>query len=1657
MKTNLHGRRWGELLGSWNRAALRLAGLTILALAAGYFTDAQAQIGNDQCAGAIALTSGSPFSMNTANATSTGDPLPTCQATFGKGVWFKYTPTGNGLVTISTCGSSFDTVLQVYTGTCASLTPVVCNDDNGPACSGLQASANFLASAGTTYLILAGGFNSGSGTLVITASLANDQCSGAIALSACAPYTMSTADATSSGDPAPTCQSNFGKGVWFSYLLLSAGPVTFSTCGSSFDTVLQVFTGSCGNLVPVSGGCDDDNGPACAGVTASVTVTGAVNTIYYLLAGGFGGASGTLQMNVLDPNPVVTCPPNLVLSTDPGTCSKSNVTYSATATENCTNLPVSFNPPSGSTFAKGTNTVICTATDASGAKATCSFTVTVLDTQAPQLTCPSNLVFSTDLGSCSKSNVTYTATATDNCDPSVLLYFSPPSGSTFSKGTNLVQVFATDSSGNTTNCSFTVTVRDTQAPQITCPGNLQFVVDAATCSKSNVTYSASATDNCDPAVPIIFSPPSGSTFPKGTNTVQCTATDSSGNTGTCTFTVTVLDFITLTCQTDRVVAATSTVGAMVRYSVIASDNCDPTLSVTSSPPSGSVLPYGTTPVATIASTATGNRTVCGFNVTVVTPSCCQGKFWGQTDTSSPGNRYGHAMAYDGARGRVVLFGGNGNSGFLGDTWEWNGASWTLMATSGPSARVYMAMDYDSRIGRTILFGGLGVGGTFLGDTWTWDGISWQKVPTQVAPSPREAHAMAYDSARKRSVLFGGASGTTFLGDTWEFDGAQWFAMTPGPVVPAPRGAHAMAYGSAQAQLLLFGGATQGSALFGDTWKWDGVNWTLLASNGPSAREFPAMAYNDNCDAAVLFGGLQGTNYLSDTWEWNGNTWSLTGSNNPAGRAAHAMAHDSANAETVLFGGQSSQGIAGDTRLYGASQTPPVVLSTYAACGEQRIVVAFSAPMDPVSAQNINNYAISCGGVVTAITKAILTDDARIVWLYLSQPLNSNPLTGNCCSLTINGVRDACGHMLRQYGTTVCCTTEPCPRGSAGNEYWLTFPGNYAPDPTNPPAPQLFIAGAAGVLGTVSMPGYPAWVPVSFVIPAVGVSVVTLPAAADLANANDVIGTNGIHVVASQPVSVYGHNHIRYTTDSYLGLSTRAIGQSYLVLAYQNENTGVPELNGVQFAIAAAQDNTTVTIVPSVGVGVHAAGVPFAITMMHGQTYQLRDTNDYPADLTGTLITSDQPISVFGSHQCANIPNPNTFFCDYIVEQLPPTELWGNNFITAPLATRLSGDTFRIMAMLNGTSVSVNGGALGTLNQGKFFEIQLTSAAQITSTRPVLVAQYADSSDFDSVPNSDPFMVLVPPTPLYASSYIVETPTVDFSGNYINIMAPSAAVGQVKVDGVVVGGFSAVGASGYSVAQAPVGTGPHTLVNAGGQPFGVIVYGWNLYDAYGYPGGMCNSPQGQTNRFICPPTNTVVQAGAGCVAAVPDLRAQVGNGSAALVILQNPSPGTLVGPGNYNVTLTIVDQNGQRTICNPTLTVTPSSGPGLQCPPNIVTNCASTSGQIVTYQVSVCNSSSSVSTTPPSGSLFPPGTTTVSCVASNAAGVVERCNFTVTVTCVTISVVQNGPNLTLSWPGTGTLQKANAVTGPWVSLPNATSPYQISISGSQGFFRVKLTP
>lgn len=168
--------------------------------------------------------------------------------------------------------------------------------------------------------------------------------------------------------------------------------------------------------------------------------------------------------------PVLACPTNITTSTAADQCS-AIVTFSATASDNCAgSVTPMCTPASGSTFPKGATTVTCTATDGGGNSATCSFTVTVNDTQPPSIVCPPNQTRITAQPGGSSVVVTYAPPqSSDICGASVVC--NPPSGATFARGVTTVTCTATDTAGNSSGCSFTVTVFDLCLQDDTTPGS----------------------------------------------------------------------------------------------------------------------------------------------------------------------------------------------------------------------------------------------------------------------------------------------------------------------------------------------------------------------------------------------------------------------------------------------------------------------------------------------------------------------------------------------------------------------------------------------------------------------------------------------------------------------------------------------------------------------------------------------------------------------------------------------------------------------------------------------------------------------------------------------------------------------------------------------------------------------------------------------------------------------------------------------------------------------------------------------------------------------------------------------------------------------------------------------------------------------------------
>jgi hypothetical protein len=274
-------------------------------------------VANDECYSARAIVRGRNYAFSTVGATTTPSRTETLCANAGDSnvandIWFSYqVPPGCGgqTIQVSLCGSSFDTKLAAY-----SYCPfgpnqaIACNDDNGPACGGLQSSLNIpVGSAGTIYYFRVGGFNGAVGSGVIRVDHlgggcpfpSNDDCFSAIPVSYGSPAaTGSTVGATRDGRQfcSAFAESPTTPDVWYSFAAPCNQPVHVDLCGSSFDTVLSIHS-----LCPFGNftfqiTCNDDS-IVCQGAS-SVDYSATGGDTYYIRVSGFQDAAGSFQLNL---------------------------------------------------------------------------------------------------------------------------------------------------------------------------------------------------------------------------------------------------------------------------------------------------------------------------------------------------------------------------------------------------------------------------------------------------------------------------------------------------------------------------------------------------------------------------------------------------------------------------------------------------------------------------------------------------------------------------------------------------------------------------------------------------------------------------------------------------------------------------------------------------------------------------------------------------------------------------------------------------------------------------------------------------------------------------------------------------------------------------------------------------------------------------------------------------------------------------------------------------------------------------------------------------------------------------------------------------------------------------------------------------------------
>ena len=423
------------------------------------------------------------------------------------------------------------------------------------------------------------------GTATWTPPTATDNCTSNVQVTDDAPAngvfplgtTNVTYTATDDAGNSSTCV--------FSITVQDGTAPTFTNCPGTQNIALSPGECSFSGSIPQPTATDD-----CGAVTVAPTSPlpdpfPIGSTTVSFTATDLSGNTAVCEfvVNVIDNESpqVLTCPTALIELVAPAnTCRAAAAFTVPTFSDSCPGLTVTSNVSPGDSLEVGLTTVTYTATDAAGNSVNCTFDIRVTEAVAPTIRfCPQNAItVRTTAGACEAMVRFPSLTATDNCDPnpSITQVAGPASGTIFPLGTTTITYEATDASGNMSTCSFDVNVVDFEQPTITCPDNQTYQLVSPNVASTAVNVGATVADNC--GTPTLTYSTTGATvisgsgdvenlaFDIGVTDVTYTVTDGSGNTASCTFTITVLAPVgapTIECPQTQTVDADVNCGAVV--------------------------------------------------------------------------------------------------------------------------------------------------------------------------------------------------------------------------------------------------------------------------------------------------------------------------------------------------------------------------------------------------------------------------------------------------------------------------------------------------------------------------------------------------------------------------------------------------------------------------------------------------------------------------------------------------------------------------------------------------------------------------------------------------------------------------------------------------------------------------------------------------------------------------------------------------------------------------------------------------------------------------------------------------------------------------------------------------------------------------------------
>lgn len=227
----------------------------------------------------------------------------------------------------------------------------------------------------------------------------------------------------------------------------------------------------------------------------------------------------------------------------------------------------------------------------------------------------------------------------------------------------------------------------------------------------------------------------------------------------------------------------------------------------------------------------------------------------------------------------------------------------VKSVAQPEARETAILCYSPTMHAMLLFDGYAIRpANGRNSVWKWNGVKWEEIDAE-GPKTKTLSSGGFDTKKNVAVIFGGIGPKGYdelTGDTWMFDGNQWSKINTNNI--DTRDHHKMVYASHLDAFVLYGGINSQRKNDSTTWILKNGIWDSLKIPGPGARFHFGMAYDASRKKVVLYGGYNGISLNQDTWEFDGNKWEKINVEGPGPRGRSVMTYDPDKKMVILHGG-----------------------------------------------------------------------------------------------------------------------------------------------------------------------------------------------------------------------------------------------------------------------------------------------------------------------------------------------------------------------------------------------------------------------------------------------------------------------------------------------------------------------------------------------------------------------------------------------------------------------------------------------------------------------------------------------------------------------------------------------------------------------------------